>query len=82
MPPKNKTLSNPDTEDSLIEMLRSMSAQLNTMNSKMESMEAKMVKTDTFDNEVKSLKVLLSDLKEENKILKQEAVVTERKLAL
>jgi len=81
MPPKNKTLSNPDTEDSLIEMLRSMSAQLNTMNSKMESMEAKMVKTDTFDTEVKSLKVLLSDLKEENKKLKQEAVVTERKLA-
>jgi FtsZ-binding cell division protein ZapB len=89
MPPK-KNPSPPDAEGeaSLADMLRSMSVQLNsltskieTMDSKIVTMDAKLVKLDHIDTEVKSLRVLMNDLKEENKQLKQEARVTERKLS-
>jgi archaellum component FlaC len=83
MPPKKDKVTNPEPEDftALMDMMRSMSTQMNSMNSKIESMDAKMNKIESIETEVKTLKVLLSDLTSENKKLKQEAVVTERKLA-
>ena len=77
MGPKKK----PDDEDSsLMDMMRSMSAQLTSLNTKMENMELKMGKIDVIDAEVKGLKVLLNDLKAENKILKEGSRETDRKL--
>jgi len=58
---------------SLHEMMKTMSKQLSSMNKKLESIE-------TIESEVRGLKVLLNDLKQENKELKAEARATERKL--
>jgi len=84
MPPSKKDkVTNPEIEDSasLVEMMRTMSAQLTSQHQQLASMDSKLAKIDTIENEVKGLRVLLSDLKEENKQLKQEAKVTERKLS-
>jgi len=58
---------------SLQEMMKDMSKQLTSINTKLERME-------TIETEVRGLKVILNDLKAENKELKAEARATERKL--
>jgi archaellum component FlaC len=75
MPPKGKQVATVETEDSapLMDMLRSMSAQLNNM-------ENRLTKIDEIDSDVKGLKILLNDLKSENKQLKAEAKENEKKL--
>jgi hypothetical protein len=84
MPPSKKDkVTNPETEDSapLVEMMRTMSAQLTSQHQQLASMDLKLAKIDTIETEVKGLRVLLSDLKEENKQLKLEAKATEQKLS-
>jgi hypothetical protein len=62
-----------EDEGPLMAMMKSMAAQLSGLTVKME-------KIDNIESEMKGLKVLLTDLKNENKQLKTEARVTERKL--
>jgi chromosome segregation ATPase len=71
---KNVQNSDSDSEESLKDMMRSMSSQLKSLNEKMEKIEV-------IESEVKSLKVLLNDVRNENKQqLKSEAKETEKKL--
>jgi hypothetical protein len=58
----------------LLDMMRSMKAELSNIT-------AKLDKIDSIETEVKSLKILLNDLKQENTQLKTEARITEKKLA-
>jgi len=58
---------------SLHDMMKMMSKQLTDMNKKLEKIE-------TIETEVRGLKVMLNDLKQENKELKTEARVMEKKL--
>ncbi len=77
MPPKNSKkpiTSDSGDEDSLKDMIRDMAAQLTSMNQKMD-------KIDSIESEMKGLKILLNDLKSENKQLKTEARETDRKLS-
>jgi FtsZ-binding cell division protein ZapB len=77
MPPKNSKKPVPSDsgdEDSLKDMIRDMAAQLSSLNQKMD-------KIDSIESEVKGLKILLNDLKSENKQLKTEAREAERKLS-
>jgi len=67
--PTNTTGSDEDDE-SVKDMLKTISLQLNTMNSKMDSTE----------NEVKGLRVLFEDLKQENSQLKSTVKDMDRKL--
>jgi len=50
---------------SVLDMMRSIKAELTSLNLKME-------KLDTVENEVKSLKILITDLKNENAKLKSD----------
>jgi hypothetical protein len=58
----------------LFEMMKTMSGQLTSINSKLEKM-------DSIETEVRNLKIILNDLKAENKQLKSDARDTEKKLA-
>jgi len=70
MGPKKK----PEEEDSsVMEMLRGMKAEMASMNEK-------LGKIDSIDTEVRGLKILLNDLKTENKQLKSDMKETEKKL--
>jgi hypothetical protein len=64
---KKKPTDIPEEEDntSMLEMMRGMSAQLTAMNIKLE-------KIDTIESVVRSLRVLLNDVTNENKQLKTE----------
>ncbi len=62
----------------LMEMLRSMQAEMKT---ELSNINSKLDKIDSIETEVKSLKILLNDLKQENIQLKTEARNTEKKLA-
>jgi len=70
---KNVQNSDSDSEESLKDMMRNMSSQLKSLNEKMEKIEV-------IESEVKSLKVLLNDVRNENKQLRSEAKETEKKL--
>jgi hypothetical protein len=61
-------------ECSVMDMLKSMNAQLTGLTAKMERIEV-------IETEVKNLRVLMTDLKNENKKLKAEALDNERKFA-
>jgi hypothetical protein len=80
MPPKTskKNAESGDEDNislsSIMDMLKGMSGQITSLNQKMEKM-------DSIESEVKSLKVLITDLKNENQQLKSEAKVTDRKLS-
>jgi hypothetical protein len=58
---------------SVLDMMRSIKAELTSLNLKME-------KLDTVENEVKSLKILITDLKNENAKLKSDLRDNEKKL--
>ena len=75
MGPKKKTTDNPEEEDnpSMMEMMRGMSAQLTAMNTKLE-------KIDTIESEVRSLRILLNDVTNENKQLKTEVKQLDQQL--
>jgi hypothetical protein len=75
MPPKKDAQKKDEDEpSSMLDMIKEMSVQLRGLTSKMD-------KIDSIDSEVKSLKVMLTDLKNENKQLKAEARENERKIA-
>jgi len=63
-----------DDSGTMMDMMRAMSAQLS-------GLTAKMDKIDVIESEVKSLRVLLNDLANENKQLKADARDNERKMA-
>jgi hypothetical protein len=63
-----------DDSGTMMDMMRAMSAQLS-------GLTAKMDKIDVIESEVKSLRVLLNDLANENKQLKADASDNERKMA-
>ena len=63
-----------DDSGSMMDMMRAMSAQLS-------GLTAKMDKIDVIESEVKSLRVLLNDLANENKQLKADARDNEQKMA-
>jgi archaellum component FlaC len=75
---KKKTVPSGEISDednaSMMDMLRNMSSQLNGLTSRMD-------KLDSIESEVKTLRVLLNDLSNENKQLKAEAKTNERKLS-
>jgi hypothetical protein len=82
MPPKkDKVTISDQSEESVMDMLRSMSAQLNSMNTRMMNFDEKIEKIDHIDSEVRSLKVLLQDLKSENVQLKRKAKENDHKLS-
>jgi len=58
---------------SVLDMMRGIKAELSSLNAKME-------KLDTVENEVKSLKILITDLKNENSKLKSDIRDSERKM--
>ena len=74
---KKKPIVDSEEDDSanssVLEMMRSIKAELSALNSKME-------KLDTVENEVKSLKILITDLKNENTKLKADLRNSEKKL--
>ena len=73
---KKKPTDAPEEEDhtSMLEMMRGMSAQLSAMNIKLE-------KIDSIENEVRSLRVLLNDVTNENKLLRTEIKQLDQQLA-
>ena len=83
MPPKKNTTQIPEQgeEDSrtMMEMLRSITAQSALMSTQLADLTTKMSKMDTIETEIKTLKVLLEDVKNENKQLKSVARETEKK---
>jgi len=62
-----------EEDGSLHDMMKAMSKQLTTINKKLEKIE-------NIETEVRNLRVLLNDVKQENQELKSEARATERKL--
>jgi hypothetical protein len=73
---KNPLPADADAEEecSVMDMLKSMNAQLTGLTTKMERIKV-------IETEVKNLRVLMTDLKNENKKLKAEALDNERKFA-
>lgn len=76
MPPKNtrNTVPPPEEEQDLMTMIRAMSAQISVMNVKLD-------KIDSIDSEMKSVKIILNDLKTENTQLKTLVRDQDKKLA-
>jgi len=72
-PPPQSEESEGEDECSMKEMMRSIQSQLKGINSKLSKIE-------TIESEVKGLRVILTDLKNENKQLKAEARENEKKM--
>jgi hypothetical protein len=63
---KSDAISDLDGNSTLMEMIQNMNTQLTIITSRLD-------KIDTIETEVKGLRVLLNDLKQENAVLKTEA---------
>jgi len=73
---------NSDEDDrSMMDIIKNISSQLAANSTQLSNLTAKMDKIDVIENEVKNLRVLLSDLKSENTQLKAAASDNERKMA-
>jgi hypothetical protein len=81
MPAKSQKKTTVQSGEHSDEDDRSMMDIIKNMSSQLSSLTAKMEKIDTIESEVKSLRVLLSDLKSENVQLKADARENERKLS-
>jgi hypothetical protein len=65
----------------MMDIIKNISSQLAANSTQLSNLTAKMDKIDVIENEVKNLRVLLSDLKSENTQLKAAASDNERKMA-
>ena len=70
-----------DDDRSMMDIIKNISSQLAANSTQLSNLTAKMDKIDVIENEVKNLRVLLSDLKSENTQLKAAASDNERKMA-
>jgi hypothetical protein len=70
---ESDAISDLDGNSTLMEMIRNMNTQLTNITSRLD-------KINTIETEVKGLRVLLNDLKQENAVLKTEARINEQKM--
>jgi hypothetical protein len=83
MPPKKNPIVDTSDEQDMYAMIKSMSVKLNSFDAfdaKLNSIDAKMEKVETIEQEVKHLRVLMEDLKNENKQLKAEVKEKDKQL--